>query len=116
MHALKRVVLYARYSTDQQNPASIETQLDLGKEFILRQGWHLADTFVDAGVSGSSFETRPGLQAALARSDIAPMMSFSALPSTGFPAGSLSHARGHENRRQAWAGAWRDLLRLPSAA
>lgn len=68
MHALKRVVLYARYSTDQQNPASIETQLDLGKEFVLRQGWDLADTFVDAGVSGSSFETRPGLQAALARS------------------------------------------------
>jgi hypothetical protein len=25
-------------------PASIETQLDLGKEFVLRQGWHLADT------------------------------------------------------------------------
>ena len=68
MHALKRVVLYARYSTDQQNPASIETQLDLGKEFVMRQGWDLADTFVDAGVSGSSFETRPGLQAALARS------------------------------------------------
>jgi DNA invertase Pin-like site-specific DNA recombinase len=51
-------------------PASIETQLDLGKEFVLRQGWHLADTFVDAGVSGSSFETRPGLQAALAKSNI----------------------------------------------
>ncbi|WP_425639023.1 recombinase family protein [Agrobacterium radiobacter] len=70
MHTFKRVMLYARYSTDQQNPASIETQLDLGKEFVLRQGWHLADTFVDAGVSGSSFETRPGLQAALAKSNI----------------------------------------------
>ncbi|MCZ7450994.1 recombinase family protein [Agrobacterium rhizogenes] len=70
MHATKCVVLYARYSTDQQNPASIETQLDLGKEFVLRQAWHLADTFVDAGISGSSFETRPGLQAALAKSNI----------------------------------------------
>ncbi|TWF47618.1 DNA invertase Pin-like site-specific DNA recombinase [Neorhizobium alkalisoli] len=69
MHAPKRVVLYARYSTDQQNPASIETQVDLGKDFVLRQGWYLADTFVDAGVSGSSFETRPGLQAALAKSN-----------------------------------------------
>lgn len=69
MHAPKRVVLYARYSTDQQNPASIETQLYLAKEFVLRQGWHLADTFVDAGISGSSFETRPGLQAALTRSN-----------------------------------------------
>ncbi len=62
--------VYARYSTDQQKPALIETQLDLGKEFVLRQGWHLADTFVDAGVSGSSFETRPGLRAALARSNM----------------------------------------------
>lgn len=69
MHALKRVMLYARYSTDQQNPASIETQLDLGKEFIQRQGWYLANAFVDAGISGSSFETRLGLQAALARSN-----------------------------------------------
>ncbi len=60
MHAFKRVVLYARYSTDQQNPASIETQLDFGKEFVMRQGWDLSRTFVDAGVSGSSFETRPG--------------------------------------------------------
>jgi len=50
MHAPKRVVIYARYSTDQQNPASIETQLDLGREFVLPQGWHLADAFVGAGV------------------------------------------------------------------
>jgi len=66
----QRVVLYARYSRDQQNPTSIETRVDLGKEFVLRQGWHLADTFVDACGSGSSFDTRPGLQAALARSNI----------------------------------------------
>lgn len=69
MHAIKRVVFYARYSTDQQNPASIETQIDLGREFVERQGWHLVDTFVDAGVSGSAFETRNGLQSALARSN-----------------------------------------------
>ncbi|WCJ65021.1 recombinase family protein [Agrobacterium tumefaciens] len=75
MHALKRVVLDARYSTDQQNPASIDTQCDLGKEFVARQGWHLVDTFVDAAVSGSSFETRPGLQAALAASGLAPQSS-----------------------------------------
>lgn len=61
----KRVVVYARYSTDQQNPASIETQLDLGASFIAERGWKQCGTFVDAGVSGASFETRPGLQAAL---------------------------------------------------
>ncbi|MDS7594186.1 hypothetical protein [Agrobacterium tumefaciens] len=37
---------------------------------MLRQSWHLADAFVDAGVSGSSFETRPRLQATLAKSNI----------------------------------------------
>lgn len=61
----KRVVVYARYSTDQQNPASIETQLDLGTSFVMERGWKLSGTYVDAGVSGASFETRPGLQAAL---------------------------------------------------
>lgn len=62
----KRAVLYARYSTDQQNPASIETQVDLGKEVIRRHCWQHIETYVDAGVSGASFETRRGLQAALA--------------------------------------------------
>ena len=66
MHVLKRIVLYTRYATDQQDLAWIETQPDLGKQFVPQQGWHLAETFVDAYVSGSSFETRPGLQAALA--------------------------------------------------
>lgn len=61
----KRVVIYARYSTDQQNPASIETQIDLGTSFVQERGWTLCRTFVDAGVSGASFDTRPGLQAAL---------------------------------------------------
>ncbi|MFD1744482.1 recombinase family protein [Rhizobium helianthi] len=61
----KRVAIYARYSTDQQNPASIETQIDLGTSFLQERGWTLYQTFVDAGVSGASFDTRPGLQAAL---------------------------------------------------
>lgn len=61
----KRVILYARYSTDQQNPASIETQLDLGNSFVTQRGWEVCGTYVDAGVSGANFDTRPGLQAAL---------------------------------------------------
>jgi hypothetical protein len=32
--------LYVRCSKDPQNPASIETQLDLRKEFVLRQSRH----------------------------------------------------------------------------
>lgn len=38
MHALKRIVLYTRYATDQQDLAWITTQPDLGKQFVLRQG------------------------------------------------------------------------------
>ncbi|WP_083872963.1 recombinase family protein [Agrobacterium albertimagni] len=60
----KRVVIYAPYSTDQQNPASIETQIDLGTSFVFVRGWTLCQTFVDAGVSGASFDTRPGLTTA----------------------------------------------------
>ncbi|WP_431324324.1 hypothetical protein [Rhizobium sp. YTU87027] len=59
------VSIVGRNSTDQQNPTLIGTQLDLGKESHRAARWHLANTFVDADVSGSSFETRPGRQAAL---------------------------------------------------
>lgn len=62
---VKRVVLYARYSTDQQNPASIQTQLDLGRRMIEAKGWKLIDSFVDAGISGANYETRLGIQNAL---------------------------------------------------
>ncbi len=49
----RRVILYAPYSTDQQNPASIETQLDLGASFVWERGWKLNGTYIDAGVSGA---------------------------------------------------------------
>lgn len=62
---IKRAVIYARYSTDQQNPASIQTQLDLGREMIEAKGWALVDSFFDAGISGANYETRPGIQSAL---------------------------------------------------
>lgn len=38
MHALKSIVFYTRYATDQQDVAWITTQPDLGKQFVLRQG------------------------------------------------------------------------------
>lgn len=60
-----RTVIYARYSTDQQNPTSIETQLDLARAFAASKGWSVLGVYVDAGISGASFDTRPGLQASL---------------------------------------------------
>ncbi|WP_246033036.1 recombinase family protein [Falsirhodobacter xinxiangensis] len=57
-----RVALYARYSTDLQNAASIEDQIRLCRERALREGWQIVGTYEDAGLSGSSMILRPGLQ------------------------------------------------------
>ena len=63
----KNVLLYARYSTDRQDEVSIETQVDLGKTFNDDRGWNLIEVFSDAAVSGTSFKSRPGIQALLKR-------------------------------------------------
>ncbi|NEJ31717.1 recombinase family protein [Rhizobium leguminosarum] len=59
---MKNVLFYARYSTDRQNEVSIETQVELGKAFVQKQGWKLVETYSDAAVSGTSFTSRPGIQ------------------------------------------------------
>lgn len=64
----KNVIFYARYSTERQNEVSIETQLELGRDFVASRGWELVDVFTDHAVSGTSYNTRPGIQALLARS------------------------------------------------
>ncbi len=57
-----RVALYARYSTDLQNAASIEDQIRLCRERALREGWQIVGTYEDAGLSGSNMILRLGLQ------------------------------------------------------
>ncbi len=61
----KRVLFYARYSTDQQNEVSIETQMELGREFVTQKDWTLVEAFSDAAISGTSYQRRPGIQALL---------------------------------------------------
>ncbi len=63
----KTVLFYARYSTERQNEVSIETQIELGRDFIKSRGWKLVDVFSDQAVSGTSYTTRPGIQALLTR-------------------------------------------------
>jgi DNA invertase Pin-like site-specific DNA recombinase len=63
----KNVLLYARYSTDRQDEVSIETQVELGTTFNDERGWKLVEVFTDAAVSGTSFKSRPGIQALLKR-------------------------------------------------
>ena len=62
---MKRAVLYARYSSDNQREASIEDQLRLCRELADREGWDVRESYSDYGVSGASM-MRPGIRALLA--------------------------------------------------
>ena len=56
-----RVVLYARYSSDQQRAASIPDQFRICREFAERQGWTVVDEYGDSATSGASL-MRPDVQ------------------------------------------------------
>ncbi|WP_254443970.1 recombinase family protein [Ruegeria sp. HKCCA4008] len=56
-----RVALYARYSTDMQNPKSVDDQFRECRHHAERQGWVIAETFADRGISGATGE-RPEYQ------------------------------------------------------
>lgn len=59
---MTRVALYARYSDDLQNPASIEDQLRICREHAARQGWRIVQEYSDAAVSGAFMLNRPEVQ------------------------------------------------------
>ena len=61
-----RAALYARYSSDQQSPASIADQQRICRERAEREGWHIAGSYEDAAISGASMILRPGVQKLLA--------------------------------------------------
>jgi site-specific DNA recombinase len=56
-----RVVIYARYSSDQQRDASIEDQIRLCRARIDREGWSFQTAYTDHAVSGA-IRLRPGYQ------------------------------------------------------
>src|SRR3546814_2246257 len=61
-----RAALYARYSSDQQNAASIADQLSLCRERAACEGWQVEAVYEDAAISGASVILRPGIQRLLA--------------------------------------------------
>ncbi len=61
---MTRAVLYARYSTDLQSPASIADQHRALREALSRLGLREVGAFSDAAISGASW-ARPGLEEAL---------------------------------------------------
>lgn len=58
--------IYARYSSDLQNPASIEDQVRVCRERVTRDGGTVAEIFADHAISGASALMRPQFQAMLA--------------------------------------------------
>lgn len=63
---MKRVAIYARYSSDKQSETSADDQARLCIEHAERAGWHVAAIFKDEAVSGS-IRHRPELTKMLAR-------------------------------------------------
>ncbi|CCY54111.1 putative uncharacterized protein [Coprococcus sp. CAG:782] len=56
--------IYCRLSKDDgtdNESASIATQKSILTDYVKRQGWHLAKTYVDDGYSGTNFQ-RPSFQ------------------------------------------------------
>lgn len=58
---MKRAVIYARYSTDLQNDASVEDQVRLCREYADRLGLAVVGEYHDRAKSGASMFGRPGL-------------------------------------------------------
>ena len=61
-HGPKRVILYARVSTDEQARSgySLAQQLEALREYAAREGYEVLEEVVDPGQSGASLE-RPGM-------------------------------------------------------
>ena len=56
--------IYLRLSNDDERTGeslSIENQRRILEKYVMEQGFELVDTYIDDGVSGTSFE-RPGVQ------------------------------------------------------
>lgn len=60
-----KVAIYARYSSENQNVASIEDQFRVCRGHVAREKWQEAVTYQDAAISGASVILRPGIQGLL---------------------------------------------------
>jgi len=59
---MPRAAIYARYSSDLQNPRSIEDQVELCRAFCAREGHQVGGVFTDHAMSGASIIGRAGLE------------------------------------------------------
>ena len=61
----RSALIYARYSSELQNAASIEDQVRLCRERLDQDQIEVRDVFADRAISGSSLHTRAGIKALL---------------------------------------------------
>jgi site-specific DNA recombinase len=59
--AMKKAVIYARFSTDLQNERSIEDQITLCRDYTSREGMNVVEVYEDRARSGGSVMGRDGL-------------------------------------------------------
>lgn len=64
----RRVALYARYSTDMQNPLSIRDQFAICRDFVAKKGWVVVKEYHDEQLTSAS-PFRDGYQALLSDLD-----------------------------------------------
>ena len=60
-----KVGMYMRLSRDDERAGeslSIENQRTILTRYIEEQGWTVYDEYIDDGISGTTFEERPGVQ------------------------------------------------------
>jgi hypothetical protein len=76
--------LYARVSSDLQSAASIDDQLRMCREHAAKEGWLVAGSYTDQGVSGASL-IDPASRSSCRMAPTASSTSFSPSPSTASP-------------------------------
>lgn len=73
---MKRVAIYARYSTDLQSDTSIEDQVRICMRYAEAQNWQVIQTYADHAISGANM-LRPGIQALMADARSGQLISLS---------------------------------------
>ena len=92
---MPKAALYARYSSDLQNPRSIEDQWRVCRELAAREGWEIVADYHDGAVSGASIRGRAGMERLLADARARLGCSF-ARPSCQIRASSSAGARDND--------------------
>ena len=68
---VKRVAIYARYSSDMQRESSIEDQIRKCRQYASKQGWVVLEDYVryDQAISGALFDERIALQSLISEAE-----------------------------------------------